>query len=239
MKLFSFFKKFFLDPKKNPKHIAVIMDGNGRWAQKRHMPRSYGHAKGLNSVQKIIKYAILYKIEALTLYAFSTENSKRPKKEIDELVKLFDKSISKEANNLLKNNIVLRILGDITFFPKLLQKKINNLELQSKKNDGLKLNIALNYGGQREIVNAVNRSLKNKRKVTLKDVEQSLDTVNLPNVDLLIRTGGEKRISNFLLWQLAYSELFFVDKLWPDFKESIFIDALYSFQKRNRRFGTL
>lgn len=239
MKLFSFFKKFFLDPKKNPKHIAVIMDGNGRWAQKRHMPRSYGHAKGLNSVQKIIKYAIIYKIEALTLYAFSTENSKRPKKEIDELVKLFDKSISKEANNLLKNNIVLRILGDITFFPKLLQKKINNLELQSKKNDGLKLNIALNYGGQREIVNAVNRSLKNKRKVTLKDVEQSLDTVNLPNVDLLIRTGGEKRISNFLLWQLAYSELFFVDKLWPDFKESIFIDALYSFQKRNRRFGTL
>jgi len=239
VKLFSFFKKFFLDPKKNPKHIAVIMDGNGRWAQKRHMPRSYGHANGLNSVQKIIKYAIIYKIEALTLYAFSTENSKRPKKEIDELVKLFDKSISKEANNLLKNNIVLRILGDITFFPKLLQKKINNLELQSKKNDGLKLNIALNYGGQREIVNAVNRSLKNKRKVTLKDVEQSLDTVNLPNVDLLIRTGGEKRISNFLLWQLAYSELFFVDKLWPDFKESIFIDALYSFQKRNRRFGTL
>ena len=237
--MFSFFKKFFLDPKKNPKHIAVIMDGNGRWAQKRHMPRSYGHANGLNSVQKIIKYAIIYKIEALTLYAFSTENSKRPKKEIDELVKLFDKSISKEANNLLKNNIVLRILGDITFFPKLLQKKINNLELQSKKNDGLKLNIALNYGGQREIVNAVNRSLKNKRKVTLKDVEQSLDTVNLPNVDLLIRTGGEKRISNFLLWQLAYSELFFVDKLWPDFKESIFIDALYSFQKRNRRFGSL
>jgi len=239
VKLFSFFKKFFLDPKKNPKHIAVIMDGNGRWAQKRHMPRSYGHAKGLNSVQKIIKYAIIYKIEALTLYAFSTENSKRPKKEIDELVKLFDISISKEANNLLKNNIVLRILGDITFFPKLLQKKINNLELQSKKNDGLKLNIALNYGGQREIVNAVNRSLKNKRKVTLKDVEQSLDTVNLPSVDLLIRTGGEKRISNFLLWQLAYSELFFVDNLWPDFKESIFIDALYSFQKRNRRFGSL
>ena len=239
MKLFSFFKKFFLDPQKNPKHIAVIMDGNGRWAQKRHMPRSYGHAKGLNSVQKIIKYAILYKIEALTLYAFSTENSKRPKKEIDELVKLFDKSISKEANNLLKNNIVLRILGDVTFFPILLQKKINNLEFQSKKNDGLKLNIALNYGGQKEIVNAVNRSLKTKKKVTLQDVEQSLDTVNLPNVDLLIRTGGEKRISNFLLWQLAYSELFFVDKLWPDFTESIFIDALYSFQKRNRRFGSL
>jgi undecaprenyl diphosphate synthase len=237
--LFSFFKKFFLDPKKNPKHIAVIMDGNGRWAQKRHMPRSYGHAKGLNSVQKIIKYAILYKIEALTLYAFSTENSKRPKKEIDELVKLFDKSISKEANNLLKNNIVLRILGDITFFPTLLQKKIISVQAKCKNNNGLKLNIALNYGGQKEIVNAVNRSLKTKRTITLSDIEKSLDTTSLPNVDLLIRTGGEKRISNFLLWQLAYSELYFVDKLWPDFSEAILIDALFSFQKRKRRFGTI
>ncbi len=237
--MFSFFKKFFLDPKKNPKHIAVIMDGNGRWAQKRHMPRSYGHAKGLNSVQKIIKYAILYKIEALTLYAFSTENSKRPKKEIDELIKLFDKSISKEANNLLKNNIVLRILGDITFFPTLLQKKIISLQAKCKNNNGLKLSVALNYGGQKEIVNAVNRSLKTKKTITLNDIEKSLDTASLPNVDLLIRTGGEKRISNFLLWQLAYSELYFVDKLWPDFSEAIFIDALFSFQKRKRRFGTI
>jgi len=215
------------------------MDGNGRWAQKRHMPRSYGHVKGLSSVQKIIKYSIQYKIEALTLYAFSTENSKRPKNEIDDLVNLFDESISREANNIYKNNIVLRILGDITFFPKFLQKKINNLEIQCKGNNGLKLNIALNYGSQKEIVNAVNRSLKNKRKVTLKDIEKSLDTVNLPNVDLLIRTGGEKRISNFLLWQLAYSELFFVDKLWPDFNEAILVDALYSYQKRNRRFGKI
>jgi len=237
--LFSFFKKFFLDPKKNPKHIAVIMDGNGRWAQKRHMPRSYGHTKGLNSVQKIIKYAILYKIEALTLYAFSTENSKRPKKEIDELIKLFDKSISKEANNLLKNNVVLRILGDITFFPTLLQKKIISLQAKCKNNTGLKLSIALNYGGQKEIVKAVNRSLKTKKTITLNDIEKSLDTASLPNVDLLIRTGGEKRISNFLLWQLAYSELYFVDKLWPDFSEAILIDALFSFQKRKRRFGTI
>ncbi len=215
------------------------MDGNGRWAQKRHMPRSYGHTKGLNSVQKIIKYAILYKIEALTLYAFSTENSKRPKKEIDELIKLFDKSISKEANNLLKNNVVLRILGDITFFPTLLQKKIISLQAKCKNNTGLKLSIALNYGGQKEIVKAVNRSLKTKKTITLNDIEKSLDTASLPNVDLLIRTGGEKRISNFLLWQLAYSELYFVDKLWPDFSEAILIDALFSFQKRKRRFGTI
>ena len=237
--LLSFFKKFFLNPKKNPKHIAVIMDGNGRWAQKRNKPRSYGHLKGLNSVQKIIKYAILYKIEALTLYAFSTENSKRPKKEIDELIKLFDKSISKEANNLLKNNVVLRILGDITFFPTLLQKKIISLQAKCKNNTGLKLSIALNYGGQKEIVKAVNRSLKTKKTITLNDIEKSLDTASLPNVDLLIRTGGEKRISNFLLWQLAYSELYFVDKLWPDFSEAILIDALFSFQKRKRRFGKI
>ena len=237
--MFSFFKKIFLDPKKNPKHIAVIMDGNGRWAQKRHMPRSYGHAKGLSSVQKIIKYAIIYKIEALTLYAFSTENSKRPKNEIDELIKLFDQSISKEANNLLQNNIVLRVLGDITFFPIFLQKKINNLQDECKDNNGLKLSIALNYGGQKEIVNAVNKSIKTKKNITINDIEKSLETASLPNVDLLIRTGGEKRISNFLLWQLAYAELFFVDKLWPDFNEAILIDALYSFQKRKRRFGTL
>jgi len=237
--LLSFFKKFFLDPKKNPKHIAVIMDGNGRWAQKRHMPRSYGHAKGLNSVQKIIKYSIYYKIEALTLYAFSTENSKRPKKEVNDLIDLFDKSITKEADNLAKNNINLRILGDITFFPILLQKKINYLENKCKRNNGLKLNIALNYGGQNEIVKAVNKSLKAKKTVTLHDIEKHLDTASLPNVDLLIRTGGERRISNFLIWQIAYSELYFVNKLWPDFTEGLFIDALYFFQKRNRRFGAL
>jgi undecaprenyl diphosphate synthase len=237
--LLSFFKKFFLDPKKNPKHIAVIMDGNGRWAQKRKMPRSFGHAKGLNSVQKIIKYSIDYKIQALTLYAFSTENSKRPKKEIDSLIKLFNSSISKESNNLVKNNIVLRIIGDITFFPKILQNKIKDLESQCSNNKGLKLNIALNYGSQQEIVNAVNKSLKTKKKISVKTVENFLDTANLPCVDLLIRTGGEKRMSNFLLWQLAYSELFFVDKLWPDFNEAIFVDALYSYQKRKRRYGTI
>jgi undecaprenyl diphosphate synthase len=221
--LLSFFKKFFLDPKKNPKHIAVIMDGNGRWAQKRHMPRSYGHFRGLASVEKIIKYSINYKIEALTLYAFSTENSKRPKKEVNDLIKLFDKSITKEADNLAKNNITLRVLGDITFFPILLQKKI----------------IALNYGGQNEIVKAVNRSLKVKKTVTLHDIEKHLDTASLPKVDLLIRTGGERRISNFLIWQIAYSELYFVNKLWPDFTEGLFVDALYFFQKRHRRFGAL
>jgi len=163
----------------------------------------------------------------------------RPKKEINDLIELFDKSITKEADNLVKNNIKLRILGDITFFPKLLQKKINNLELQCKNNNGLKLNIALNYGGQKEIVNAANKSFKAKKNITIKDIETFLDTASLPDVDLLIRTGGEKRISNFLLWQLAYSELYFVDRLWPDFNEAILIDALYSYQRRSRRFGAI
>jgi undecaprenyl diphosphate synthase len=237
--LFSFFKNFFLDPNKNPKHIAVIMDGNGRWAKKRHMPRSFGHAKGLSSVEKIIKYSINYKIEALTLYAFSTENSKRPKKEIDDLISLFSKSISDQYENLIKKNIILKVLGDITFFPKELQKKISSLESKCKKNNGLNLNIALHYGGKKEIVDTVNKLIKRKKTITVDDIEMNLDTSQFPDVDLLIRTGGEKRISNFLIWQLAYSELYFVDTLWPDFNEAVFIDALYFFQNRKRRFGAL
>jgi undecaprenyl diphosphate synthase len=237
--LLSFFKKYFLNPDRNPKHIAVIMDGNGRWAQKRLMPRSYGHLKGLNSVQKIIRYAIKYKINALTLYAFSTENSKRPKSEINNLIKLFRKSIDNETSSLINNNIALKVIGDITFFPLDLQTKINNLKRKCKSNSGLKLNIALYYGGKQEIVNSVNKIIKRKNNLSVSDIDKSLDTANLPPVDLLIRTGGEKRLSNFLIWQLAYSELFFVDKLWPDFNESVFIDALYFFQKRHRRFGNL
>jgi len=215
------------------------MDGNGRWAKKKLMPRSYGHFKGLDSVQRIIQYSIKYKIQAITLYEFSTENSKRPKKEIDDLIDLFNKSISDQASNLIKNNITLKVLGDITFFPKELQKKINVLENKCKKNNGLNLNIALHYGGKKEIVDTVNKLIKRKKTITVDDIEKNLDTSQFPDVDLLIRTGGEKRISNFLIWQLAYSELYFVDTLWPDFNEGIFIDALYFFQNRERRFGVL
>ena len=215
------------------------MDGNGRWAKKKLMPRSYGHFKGLDSVQRIIQYSIKYKIQVITLYAFSTENSKRPKKEIDDLTHLFNKSISDQASNLIKNNITLKVLGDITFFPEELQKKISALENKCKKNNGLNLNIALNYGGKKEIVDTVNKLIKRKKTITVDDIENNLDTSQFPNVDLLIRTGGEKRISNFLIWQLAYSELYFVDTLWPDFNEGIFIDALYFFQNRERRFGVL
>jgi len=217
------------------------MDGNGRWAQKRQLPRSLGHAKGLDSVQKIIQYAYEFKIQCLTLFAFSTENSGRPKKEISDLTILFDKTITGESKKILANNIKINILGDISFFPDNLQKKIQDLLIKTRKNNGLSLNIALNYGGRSEIVRSVNKALSKKKlpKITEKDIERNLDTKDLPNVDLLIRTGGEKRLSNFLIWQLAYAELYFINSLWPEFNKNNFIDALLFYQSRNRRFGKL
>jgi len=239
--LLNLFKKLSLRPDKFPKHIAVIMDGNGRWAQKRQLPRSLGHAKGLDSVQKIIQYAYEFKIQCLTLFAFSTENSGRPKKEISDLTILFDKTITGESKKILANNIKINILGDISFFPDNLQKKIQDLLIKTRKNNGLSLNIALNYGGRSEIVRSVNKVLSKKKlpKITEKDIERNLDTKDLPNVDLLIRTGGEKRLSNFLIWQLAYAELYFINSLWPEFNKNNFIDALLFYQSRNRRFGKL
>jgi len=217
------------------------MDGNGRWAQKRQLPRSLGHAKGLDSVQKIIQYAYEFKIQCLTLFAFSTENSGRPKKEISDLTILFDKTITGESKKILANNIKINILGDISFFPDNLQKKIQDLLIKTRKNNGLSLNIALNYGGRSEIVRSANKALSKKKlpKITEKDIERNLDTKDLPNVDLLIRTGGEKRLSNFLIWQLAYAELYFINSLWPEFNKNNFIDALLFYQSRNRRFGKL
>ena len=239
--MLNLFKKLSLRPDKFPKHVAVIMDGNGRWAQKRQLPRSLGHAKGLDSVQKIIQYAYEFKIQCLTLFAFSTENSGRPKKEISDLTILFDKTITGESKKILANNIKINILGDISFFPDNLQKKIQDLLIKTRKNNGLSLNIALNYGGRSEIVRSVNKALSKKKlpKITEKDIERNLDTKDLPNVDLLIRTGGEKRLSNFLIWQLAYAELYFINSLWPEFNKNNFIDALLFYQSRNRRFGKL
>ena len=239
--MLNLFKKLSLRPDKFPKHVAVIMDGNGRWAQKRQLPRSLGHAKGLDSVQKIIQYAYEFKIQCLTLFAFSTENSGRPKKEISDLTILFDKTITGESKKILANNIKINILGDISFFPDNLQKKIQDLLIKTRKNNGLSLNIALNYGGRSEIVRSVNKVLSKKKlpKITEKDIERNLDTKDLPNVDLLIRTGGEKRLSNFLIWQLAYAELYFINSLWPEFNKNNFIDALLFYQSRNRRFGKL
>ena len=216
------------------------MDGNGRWAKKRVLPRIAGHSQGLQSAQNIVKLSIQHKIKYLTLFTFSTENWDRPAEEVKGLLKLIDESITKASDQIFNNNIVINFLGDNKVFPKNLQKQLNSLEKKCAKNNGLVLNIALNYGGRAEIVRAVNKLIKiDQKRVSEKNIADNLDTAGMPNVDLLIRTGGEKRISNFLLWQIAYAELFFMDTLWPDFSEKHFIEALDWYQKRQRKFGGL
>jgi undecaprenyl diphosphate synthase len=216
------------------------MDGNGRWAKKRVLPRIAGHSQGLQSAQTIVKLSVQHDIKYLTLFTFSTENWDRPAEEVKGLLKLIDESVTKASDQIFNNNIVINFLGDNKVFPKNLQKQLNNLEKRCSKNNGLVLNIALNYGGRAEIVRAVNKLIKiNQKRVSEKNIADNLDTAGMPNVDLLIRTGGEKRISNFLLWQIAYAELFFIDTLWPDFSEKHFIEALDWYQKRQRKFGGL
>ena len=218
------------------------MDGNGRWAKKRLLPREAGHVKGVNVVKDVINLTKKYNIDSLTLFAFSTENWARPKNEVLSLLNLFDRSIDDEKDKIEYNNIKIRFIGDLAFLPTDLQKKIIYIEKKCKKNNGMQLNIAISYGGRSEIVRAVNKFIKNakaKQSISEELLSKKLDTYGLPEIDLLIRTGGEKRLSNFMLWQLAYSELFFTDALWPDFNESIFINALYFFQTRKRRFGSL
>jgi undecaprenyl diphosphate synthase len=218
------------------------MDGNGRWAKKKLLPRLVGHNKGLESVRKTIEYSIKYNVKTLTIYAFSTENWKRPIKEVDGLLKLFSESISKESKKIRSNNIKLRFIGDTSIFTEALQIKIKQIEKETSRNTRLNLNVALNYGGRLDIVNSVNNYFKNKKnitKITEKNIESCLYTKGQPDVDLLIRTGGQQRMSNFLLWQSAYAELFFSKKLWPDFDEKIFVDALYFFQNTERKFGSI
>ena len=225
-----------------PNHIAVIMDGNGRWAKKKLLPRLVGHKKGLDSVKKIIECSIKYKIKTLTLYAFSTENWKRPIKEVEGLLKLFSQSISKESKKIHSNDIRLKFIGDMSILTKTLQGKIKKIEKETSRNSSLILNIALNYGGRLDIINSVNNFYKNKIKkikINEKNITNGLYTKGQPDVDLLIRTGGEQRISNFLLWQIAYAELYFSKKLWPDFNEKVFVDALYFFQNTERKFGSI
>jgi len=220
--------------------VAVIMDGNGRWAKKRLLPRIAGHTKGLEALKVIIKSAITYNIPIITLYAFSTENWNRPSEEIDGLMNLFSDSINSQTDVLIENNISVQILGDISIFSKGLQVKIKSLMKKSSKKTGLKLNIALNYGARSEILMAVNKASKYKRGALLeKELTDNLYTKDMPDVDLLIRTGGQKRLSNFLLWQIAYSELYFINTLWPDFSEKDFVNALYFFQNTERKFGNL
>ena len=227
-----------------PKHIAIIMDGNGRWAKQQGFLRAIGHENGAKSVRMTVETCARLGVENVTLFAFSTENWNRPKLEVDTLMKLLVKSLKKEINTLLDNNIKLNTIGDIDKLPASTQKKLLEVIELTKNNTRLTMTVALSYGSRAEIVSAVKIICeKVKNNIISIDtideliINEHLYTHNLPDVDLLIRTSGEHRISNFLLWQIAYSELYFTEVLWPDFKEEDLYEAIISYQKRERRFG--
>ena len=219
-------------------HVAIIMDGNGRWGLKYKNSRNEGHKEGLKTVEKIIKESIKQKIKFLTLYAFSTENWNRPKKEVDYLFNLLSNFLSKKINDLHKQNIKLNIIG-VKNFSKKLNKLLNLSEKKTSKNTTLHINLALNYGSKFEILNALKKLNKNNDKINEKNFKKYLQTKNIPDPEILIRTGNTKRLSNFLLWQLAYSEIFFEKKLWPDFNEKDYIQIIKKFKKIKRNFGKI
>lgn len=233
-----------IDRKFLPKHVAVIMDGNGRWAKKQGLKRILGHQKGVESVRQTVEAAAELGIEALTLYAFSTENWKRPKYEVDTLMSLLVKSLKKELSTLQKNNIRLNTIGKTNELPEKARKQLMEVIDLTKDNKQMVLTLALNYGGQEEIVSAlkcISKKIVNNQleveEIDEKVINNHLYTFTLPVVDFLIRTSGEKRISNFLLWQIAYAELYFTDVLWPDFRKKDFYEAILNYQSRERRFG--
>ena len=219
-------------------HVAIIMDGNGRWGLKNRKSRNAGHKAGLMAVEKIINESIKRNIKFLTLYAFSTENWKRPKKEINYLFALLENFLSKKINDLNKQNIRLNIIG-IKKFSKNLNKLLKNAEKMTINNDKLQVNLALNYGSKTELLNALKQLNKNKKKITEKNFLNYLQTRNIPDPDILIRTGNTRRLSNFLLWQLAYSEIFFIKKLWPDFNEKDYLEIITEYKSINRTFGNI
>ena len=224
----------------NPvKHVAIIMDGNGRWGLKNKGFRNAGHRAGLNTVETVIEECLHSRIKYLTLYTFSTENWKRPDKEVNFLFNLLEKFLSKKIKNIIKNQIKLKFIGN----KKKLSKNLRNLLKESENKtcdlDKLQVNIALNYGSKSEIVNTVKLLVREKKNITEKNIEDNLYTKNIPNPDLLIRTGDTKRLSNFLLWQLAYTEIFFEKKLWPDFKKKDLQNILAKFKSLKRNFGSI
>lgn len=222
---------------KIPKHIAIIMDGNGRWAEKRMLARSFGHREGVKSLRKTLEHCATIGVEVLTVYAFSTENWKRPQEEVDLLMKLFSKYMKSEKKLLMEKNIRFCISGKRDNISKELLKEIEELEELTKANNSISFNIAFNYGGRTEIVDACNKAIKNGYKEITEEVLAKFLYNDFPEPDLVIRTGGEYRISNFLLWQIAYSELFITDVLWPDFDEAELMKAISDYNKRERRFG--
>ena len=221
----------------SPKHVAIIMDGNGRWGIKKRKSRNYGHSVGVKVVEEIISEAISNKIKYLTLYTFSTENWKRPEKEIKYLIKLLEKYISKEIKNLAEKNIKLKIIGNINKFPKSLKLKLSQAEKLTKLNDKIQINIALNYGSKEEIIRTVKKLFNLSLQINNKNISNNLYTRDIPDPEILIRTGNRKRLSNFLLWQSSYTEIYFEKKLWPDFTRNDFRKIILNFSKVRRNFG--
>jgi len=220
-----------------PTHIAIIMDGNGRWAKKRGLPRLQGHYAGVNAVRRVIEASLDFNIKYLTLYAFSTENWDRPKKEVNGLMRLFPKVIEEEVNRLKNHKVRMRFLGRLKELPDKVQEKLYWIEEQTKNFEDLNLIIALNYSGREELIDAVNKAVREGKVVNEEIFKGFLYLPDIPDPDLLIRTSGEVRISNFLLYEIAYTELYFTPTLWPDFEKSDLIKAIKAYQKRERKFG--
>ncbi len=220
-------------------HVAIIMDGNGRWGKKKRKSRNFGHSNGIKIVERIVKDSIKIKIPILTFYVFSTENWKRPKNEINFLFKLIDYYFVKEIDHIVKNNIKINIIGNIKNLPKKIKNHLQTCVHRTKHCKKILVNLAINYGSKYEIINAIKKLKRKKKNISIKNFIKYLHTSNLPDPDLLIRTGGKKRLSNFLLWQLAYSELYFVDKLWPDFSIADYHKIIKQFKKVKRNFGNI
>ena len=219
------------------KHIAFIMDGNGRWGKKKNKGRNFGHLKGVDTVKNIVQSSLKFKIPIITFYVFSSENWNRPPAEINFLFNLISLYFKKEINNVVENGIKINILGNIKPLPKDVKNILNKTLKKTKKNKKLIVNLALNYGSKNEIKNAFIKIVKNKQNFTLNNISKNFYTSNLPDPDILIRTGGKKRLSNFMLWQLAYSELYFLDKLWPDFNEKDLKKVINNYKLIKRNFG--
>ncbi|WP_446899506.1 isoprenyl transferase [Clostridium sp. LBM24168] len=233
-----------IDKNNIPKHIGIIMDGNGRWAKERNLPRTFGHRAGVENIREIVKECNNIGVKYLTLYAFSTENWSRPKDEISALMRLLVQYLRKEFNELNKNNVLINHIGDISKLPELCQKELERAYENTKNNTGLVLNLALNYGGRAEIVRAfrlmaidIKNGLLKNENIDEKTVSNYMYTRNMPDPDIIIRPSGEKRLSNFFLWQCAYCEFWYSDIYWPDFRKDDLLKAIYDYQNRDRRFG--
>ena len=220
-------------------HIAIIMDGNGRWGKKRGKSRKFGHINGVRVLEKIVKASIKLNIPIVTFYTFSTENWKRPKTEINFLFKLIEQYFVREIDNVVKNNIKINIIGNIKSLPINIKKLLIYSMKRTNNCKKILVNLAINYGSKNEIIDATNKVMQKRKKISIKKIKENLYTGNLPDPDILIRTGGKKRLSNFLLWQLAYSELYFLDKLWPDFTIKDYKKVIDNYKKVKRNFGNI